>query len=41
MSSLTPEELSILRMFKGEIQYAPTRQTLMKYHKYKYDPFSK
>ena len=40
MSSLTPEELSILRMFKGEIQYAPTRQTLMKYHKYKYDPFS-
>lgn len=40
MSSLTPEELSILRMFKGEIQYAPTRETLMKYHKYKYDPFS-
>ena len=27
-------------MFKNESQYAPTRQTLMKYHKYKYDPFS-
>ncbi len=40
MSKLSPEELSILRMFKNEIQYAPTRDTLMKYHKYKYDPFA-
>ncbi len=40
MSKLTPEELRILRLFRSEIQYAPTRDTLMKYHKYKYDPFS-
>ncbi len=40
MSKLTPEELRILRLLRSEIQYAPTRDTLMKYHKYKYDPFS-
>lgn len=40
MSKLTPEELRILRLFRSEIQYVPTRDTLMKYHKYKYDPFS-
>ena len=40
MSSLTPEELRILTIFRSQIQYAPTRETLMKYHKYKYDPFS-
>jgi len=40
MSSLTPEELRILRLFRSEIQYTPTRETLMKYHKYKYDPFA-
>ena len=40
MSSLTPEELRILRLFRSEIQYTPTRDTLMKYHKYKYDPFA-
>jgi len=40
MSKLTPDELAILNMFKNEIQYVPTRQTLLKYHQYKYDPFA-
>ena len=40
MSSLSRDELSILNMYKNEIQYVPTRETLMKYHKFKYDPFA-
>tara|TARA_R110001592_G_scaffold194974_2_gene442603 strand:- start:323 stop:2815 length:2493 start_codon:yes stop_codon:yes gene_type:complete len=40
MSKLSPDELAILNMFKNEIQYVPTRDTLLKYHQYKYDPFA-
>jgi len=40
MSKLTPDELRILRLFSNEIQYVPTRDTLLKYHQYKYDPFA-
>ena len=40
MSHLTHEELSILRKYQKEIRYMPTRETVKKFHKWNYTPWT-
>ena len=39
MSHLTSEELAILKRYRNEIKFMPTRETVKQYHKLKYTPW--
>ncbi len=40
MSHLTREEIAILKRYRNEIRYMPTRETVKQYHKLRYTPWT-